>query len=122
MAAHYTITGTDRIASTMRKAGRELGDLTPVNQTVADIVARLARARAPRVTGALANATQAAATKKGAGIENVLPYFGPIHYGWPARNIEAQPYVDEAVAESRSQWFAVYEKAAADAAASVKGA
>ena len=106
----------------MRKAGHDLGDLRTVNMEAAQIFTRLARARAPRVTGALANATQAAATKDAAGITNALPYFGPIHYGWPARNIEAQPFVDEAVAESEAQWLAVYEKAADHAAESVKGA
>jgi hypothetical protein len=118
----YTITGADTVASTLRLAGRNLRDLSGANQDAAQIFAGLARARAPRVTGALANATQAVATKTTAGVENVLPYFGPIHYGWPYRNIEAQPFVDDAVEESRAQWFAVYEHAAQEAADSVRGA
>jgi hypothetical protein len=122
VAERYTITGADEVARTMRKAGRSLGDMTHAHRDAADIFASLARATAPRVSGALANATQAAATKDGAGIQNALPYFGPIHYGWPQRNIAAQPYVDEAVADSESQWLAVYQKAAQDAADSVKGA
>ena len=122
MANRITITGADTVARTMRKAGRDIGDLTAANQAAAEIVAGLARIRAPRVTGAPASATLAAATKEGAGVRNDLPYFGPIHYGWPARNIAAQPYVDEAVAESEDRWLAVYQKAAQAAADSVEGA
>lgn len=122
MPNRVTVTGTDTVARTMRKAGRDLSDLSGANQAAAEIFAALARARAPHVTGALAAQTVAVATKEGAGIANELPYFGPIHYGWPQRNIAAQPYVDEAVAESQDQWVAVYEKAAQSAADSVKGA
>ena len=118
----YTIVGATEVASTLRKAGASLKDLTKANQDAANIVAALSRARAPRLTGALANATQAYASKEGAGIRNELPYFGPIHYGWPSRNIAAQPYVDEAVAESESQWLAVYQHAAESACEMVKGA
>ena len=122
MADKVTITGADTVASTMHQAGRALGDMTHANQSAADIFAELARMRAPRLTGALANATQAAASKDAAGITNDLPYFGPIHYGWPQHNIEAQPYVDEAVADTQDQWMAVYEHAAQDACDMVRGA
>ena len=117
-----TITGTEQVSATLRKAGVSLADMTRANQDAANIVAMLARSTAPRVSGALANATQAYASKEGAGIQNVLPYFGPIHYGWPARNIAAQPYVDEAVVATETQWLAVYEHAVQDACDQVKGA
>lgn len=106
----------------MRRAGRSLGDLSSAHASAAAIFAAQARATAPRLTGALANATQAASSKEGAGIANELPYFGPIHYGWPQRNIAAQPYVDEAVADTQSEWLDVYQHAAQAAADSVKGA
>ena len=122
MAERYTITGPAEISSTMQHAGRELEDMTPAHRSAAGIFAALARARAPRVTGALANATLPVATKEGAGIVNVLPYFGPIHYGWAERNIVAQPYVDEAVVDSEDRWLAVYEHAVKAAADSVRGA
>ena len=120
--SRVTITGVEQVSSTLRKAGVSLADMTKANQDAANIVAMLARSTAPRVTGALANATLAYASKEGAGIRNVLPYFGPIHYGWPSRNIVAQPYVDEAVAATESQWLAVYEHAAQSACDQVKGA
>ena len=117
-----TITGADTVASTLKKAGRSLGDMTSAHRDAAAIFAGVARDRAPRLTGALANATQAAATKEGAGIENHLPYFGPIHYGWGERNIRAQPYVDEAVAETEGEWLSVYEHAVQKACDEVRGA
>ena len=122
MPTSVTVTGAAEVASTMRKAARQLGDMTKAHRAAADIFTTLARARAPRLTGALAAATQAAASKEGAGFQNDLPYFGPIHYGWPHRNIVAQPYVDEAVADSEAQWFAVYVRAVQDACDEVRGA
>lgn len=117
-----TVEGADRVASTMHKAARMLGDLTEQNKQAASIFTLVARQRAPRLTGALAAATMPAWDKDNAGFTNPLPYFGPIHYGWPAHDIEPNPYVDQAVDETERDWLAVYEKATADAAGQVKGA
>ena len=62
------------------------------------------------------------ADDEGAGISNPLPYFGPIHYGWAEHNITAQPFVDEAVADTEREWLAVYEHAVQEAADSGQGA
>jgi hypothetical protein len=121
-AIKATITGADTVASTMRGAGHDLGDLSAAHKDAADIFVTVARGNAPRQTGALAGATLPAYSKEGAGFSNVLPYFGPIHYGWPQHNIAANPYVDAAVADTEADWLAVYEHAAQKAADSVKGA
>jgi hypothetical protein len=119
---HATVTGADRVASTMKAAGRDIGDLTDANKAAGDIIAAGARVIAPRLTGALARATQGAGERDAAGITNMEPYFGPIHYGWPAHNIAAQPFVDTALVQTQDQWLAVYTKAAEHAADQVKGA
>ena len=118
----WTITGDVEVASTLRKAGRSLEDMTSAHASAAGIIAPAAQARAPRLTGALASATRPASSKEGAGIENALPYFGPIHYGWAERNIAAQPFVDEAVADTEREWFDVYVHAVEHACDEVKGA
>lgn len=117
-----TVTGTAELASTLRRAARDLGDMTQANMAAAKVFVAVAQARAPRLTGALAAATQPAAEKDAAGFVNALPYFGPIHYGWPARNIEAQPYVDEAVEETEDQWLEVYNRAVAEIIGQLRGA
>jgi hypothetical protein len=117
-----TVTGADTVARTLHSAADHLGNLERTNQEVANLFVNLAQDLAPRVTGALAAATQPEATEDSAGFSNALPYFGPIHYGWPAHNIEAQPFVTEAVADTAAEWMAIYEGAAADACKMVRGA
>jgi hypothetical protein len=117
-----TITGADTVASTMRKAARDVGDLTSAHRAAAGIFTAVARADAPRLTGALAAATRPEGTKDGAGVSNPLPYFGPIHYGWGKHNIAAQPFVDDAVDATQSQWIPVYERAIQAACNEVRGA
>ena len=122
MAERYTVRGADTVATTLRQAGRTLADMSKANEAAAGIIAPASRDRAPRVSGALAGATQPAWTQTKAGVTNALPYFGPIHYGWPQRNIEAQPFVDEATVATEAQWLAVYQHAAEKACEMVKGA
>jgi hypothetical protein len=122
MPTQIHVIGTEQIAATMRKAGRDVGDLTNAHRAAAAIFTPAARALAPRLTGALAGATRPEATKDGAGVSNALPYFGPIHYGWPRRNIAAHRFVDEAVTATWSQWFPIYERAIQSACDEVRGA
>ena len=116
-----SVTGADRLASTMRSAGRQIGNLSDANRKAAEVIAQASRAPAPKLTGALASATRGIGARTTVGVQNPLPYFGPIHYGWPAHNIEPQPFVDEGMAISERQWMELYEKATEDAAKSVKG-
>ena len=118
----WAVTGVSEVSRTLEKAGATLEDMTAANRAAAAIFTPVARARAPHDTGALAGATQPAATKTQAGVENHLPYFGPIHYGWPAHNIEANPFVDRAVEDTVDQWLRVYEDAVQHACDQVKGA
>jgi hypothetical protein len=122
MATSFTMIGADRVASTLHLAARAVADLTDAHRAAAAIFTPVARAQAPKLTGALAGATRPEATKYGAGVSNPLPYFGPIHYGWGKRNIAAQPFVDDAVVATQGQWVPVYEHAIAQACALVKGA
>ena len=38
-----------------------------------------------------------------------LPYAGPIHWGWPARRIEAQPFIADAAQATEPIWIPAYE-------------
>jgi hypothetical protein len=37
-----------------------------------------------------------------------VPYAGPIHWGWPARRITAQPFIQEAAVATQPAWENAY--------------
>lgn len=110
--ARVTIAGLPRLRSALRAAGRNLDDLKNANAAAAAIVAAAASARAPRRTGRLAASVRG---NRAAGRATVLaggaavPYAAPIHWGWPARHIEAQPFVSEAAQATEATWTAAYQ-------------
>jgi hypothetical protein len=74
-------------------------------------VVRAAEPTAPRRSGALAatlrgSGTQAAAIVRAG--RGSVPYAGPIHWGWPARHIPAQPWIYDAAQRSTEQWTGLY--------------
>lgn len=73
------------------------------------------RDRSPRVSGALGASMQADVTGSGVGFTSALPYFGAIHNGWPAHNIEPQPFVEDAVLAAESEIVDVYAEHIDDA-------
>ena len=111
--ATVTVEGLNRFVSTLKRAGVDLDDMKEANAKVGNIVAGAAESRAPRRSGKLAasirSARQARRARVVAGRASV-PYAGPIHWGWPARNITAQPFLTEAARATESQWFPEYVK------------
>lgn len=76
-------------------------------------VAATAQSRAPVLSGALQSTVRAGATQRGAVVRAggaKAPYAGPIHFGWPARNIKAQPFLYNAADARRSAVVKVYER------------
>jgi HK97 gp10 family phage protein len=92
----------------LREFNRALRKLPPeykteqkaIHKKVAEPVARAAEPRAPRKSGRLAASIRAQGTQRegrvAAGGASV-PYAGPIHFGWSARNIEPQPFLTDAL-------------------------
>ena len=79
------------------------------HKAAAELVAPTAQAKAPKRTGTLAanirplgSVTKAQVAVGGARV----PYAGPIHGGWAARNIAPQPFLTDAVSE---EWPQIYE-------------
>lgn len=113
-SASVVITGLPRLRSALRQAGGDLADLKDANAAAAALVAGAASARAPRRTGRLAasvrgNRAVGRATVLAGGA--AVPYAGPIHWGWPARGIEANPFASEAARATESVWVPIYEAA-----------
>ena len=118
------VEGARQLRKTLRAAGDDLEDLKAANQQAASIAATAAKAGAPRVSGTLAGDIRASGTKT-AGIVRAgrkkIPYAGPIHWGWPARGIEAQPYMTEGAQRTESIWVPLYQELMDDAIKKVKG-
>lgn len=88
--------------------GRDLGDLDHAHAAAGRLLVSRAGNRSPRVSGALGASLQADVAGDGFAITSALPYFGPIHQGWPARNIEAQPFVVDTVVAAEAEVVDVY--------------
>ena len=97
----------------MKRMGQDLKQLTAVHRAAADKVAADARLRAPVRTGRLRKSIRAGATTKHGSVSaggRLVPYAGPIHFGWPRRNIEPQPFLYDALDHRRAEVIELYEK------------
>lgn len=123
--AVVSVVGLARLRRDLRRAGEGLDELKAANAAAAAIVAAAAEARAPRgPTGRLAASVRgnksASRASVSAGRASV-PYAGPIHYGWPARGIEANPFVTDAAQATESLWLPAYEQDVERVAGSLDG-
>ena len=116
--ASIQVEGAPQLRRALKKAGDRAEDLKAAHRSGAERVADRARSLVPRLDGDLARTIKVKATKTSAGVvaggTPLVPYAGPIHYGWRARNIEPQPFLTDALADERDRIAEEYEKAAAD--------
>ena len=97
----------------LQKMEIDLKDFKAINRLIAENVANEARGRAPRDTGTLAGDVRAGATKTRAYVSvgrKRIRYAGPIHFGWPKRNIEPNPFLYEAMDSRADDVREVYAK------------
>lgn len=105
------IEGLDELARSMRKAGVDIDELKDAHWRAASIVAARAAQIAPQRTGKLAGSIRAARQVKRARVmagRTSVPYAAPIHWGWPAHNISANPYMSNAAQQTEPEWTAAY--------------
>lgn len=79
-------------------------DLKEANSKIGAVVAQTAKATAPYESGSLAGSIRQNRAKQKIQIKAGgarVPYAGVIEYGWPLRNIEAQPYLRRAAWDKR---------------------
>lgn len=82
--------------------------LRHANKRIADVVRDTARRKASRFrkTGRFEKSITSRASTRSAyvkgGSDVRVPYFGPINFGWPARNIEPQEVLYSSLAEESS--------------------
>ena len=113
MAESIKATGVKELRRELRRMGDDLEDLKALNLDVATLVSDRAKDLVPRRTGTLADTIRPAGTKTAgrvrAGFKRV-PYAGVIHFGFPARRIEPQPFLYDALDQRRGEVFDAYFK------------
>jgi hypothetical protein len=106
------VEGAARLRRTLRAAGSDLEDLKAAHRSASQIVADAAADAAPVRSGLLRDTVRASGTKT-AGIVRAgfarVPYAGPIHWGWPARGIRANPFISDAARATEGRWLGEYQ-------------
>lgn len=115
------VKGAAQLADTLKAAGDELADMKAANEAVGSMVVGKARALAPKVSGALAASVSATVVLAGIDVAADAVYAGPIHWGWPAHNIAAQPFIQEAILSTEPQTLQLYEDEVNRILSQVKG-
>lgn len=124
------VDGARQLRKTLREASEGAADLKPVHKAVGDIVTTRGSGIAPRGdTGNLANSVRTGATKTATVVRagnnrktaSGVPYAAPIHWGWPERNIQAQPFLAEAAKDTENQWVKLYMQKVEELLDQIKG-
>lgn len=104
----YKVDGLTELRKAIRDAEPELkAELREAYKNTALAVAGRAYQLAPQYTGDLAGSIRPVATIASASVSagsSSVPYAGPIHWGWPKRNIVAQPFIAQAL---KQQWTGI---------------
>lgn len=107
------VRGAKELRKSLKAAGDDLAELKTVHQAVGNMVVGAARGLAPTRSGALAGSIRASRLAGGVALKagsGSIPYAGPIHWGWPARNIKATPFIMDAAMATESEWVGLYEE------------
>jgi hypothetical protein len=120
--ANTEVIGNETLAFTLRRFAAGLDDMAPTHRAAARVALEAARSRAPVKTGQLRASGGVAASGGYGDVIFSAPYAGPIHWGWPARHIAANPFAARGVEQSMDQWLDVYADAIEDDLGKVKGA
>lgn len=113
MSDQVEVKGATELARALVKAGVAVEDLTKVNGEIAQIVTALAKALAPKRTGALAASGHTGASKSRASVvfgSASVSYAPAVHWGVPSRGQAAQPFATDARDRTEGQWTREYEK------------
>lgn len=105
------VLGAKGLRRTLKEAGLSVQDLKDSHAKVAKLVETEARPDTPVRTGKLKRSMRSSGTQTAAIVRvgtAAVPYAGPVHWGWEARHIKAQPWVWEEAQHSEPQWLNLY--------------
>ena len=95
-----SVENVKQVQNTLDKLSVELERNSALNKELSSTLSQKASALAPYLTGALASSVQGNPSDTKAQIlagSVAVPYAGVQEYGWPEKNIKAQPYLRPAV-------------------------
>ncbi|CAB4135447.1 Bacteriophage HK97-gp10, putative tail-component [uncultured Caudovirales phage] len=108
------ITGLADVNKALRSMSKDTRDsMKETHKRAAEIVIQGAKRYVPVVTGRLAASIRNSSTQRMGRVRvgsASVPYAGPIHFGWPARQIKPQPFIYDALDGRRAEVAAVYVK------------
>lgn len=111
------IEGGRKLRRAFREVGDDMSDLKELHKRLADDVADSAKRKVPVRSGRLQRSIRGSGTKTAARVRagnnrksgpSSVPYSGPIHFGWGARNIKPQPFMYEALDDRREAVVRAY--------------
>jgi hypothetical protein len=123
--AQIRIIGEARLVATLEQAAKLIADMSDGFAKAGEIVSSAGASAAPRRSGRLASSVAPVRGGGGPGtatITSPIVYAVPIHWGRPAHNIEANPFLIRAADRSESQWLGALEADAQRICNDVEGA
>jgi hypothetical protein len=115
------VEGLARLRRDLDTLGRG-GLIGDAMREVEDVVTDAASVLAPVRTGRMRNRTRGSSSKYRATVRAAVVYAPPIHWGWPSRGIEAQPWLSQAAEATEPLWSGIVQEAVQDALDAVRGA
>jgi hypothetical protein len=109
--AALQVLGARGLRTTLKQAGLSVQDLKDSHAKVAELVQRGSAPEAPVRSGKLKRSMRSSGTQTAAIVRAgtaAVPYAGPIHWGWEARHIAAQPWIWKEAQDSEPQWLELY--------------
>lgn len=116
------LVGEDRLAYTIKRAGRRLDDeVGDANREVTQYVQSRARVLAPVRTGRLMSSITTGSDSEIGEVGTPLVYGAVQEFGWPGHGIRAQRYLARAAGQARARATASYINAARESVRGIKG-
>jgi phage gpG-like protein len=122
MGETVTVKGARELRATTLRAAAELSRMDAADSRAGAYLTQRAKGMAPRVTGRLAGSIRAGRTKDAATVTAGAVYAGVIHWGWPARNISAQPFLVDALTAGEPTVATIYMGEVTQIVGTIKGA
>lgn len=120
------VSGERELRKRLRAVEGGMQKLKDEHRWIADFVLSKSSPGTPRRSGRLAGTGRASGTGTASvvrfGRGASVPYAGPVHYGWPARNIQPHPWVITAALGTERTWVAHYENTIRDLVERTPGA
>jgi hypothetical protein len=119
------VRGARTLRRDLKRAGIAVHDLKQAHAAAAKVVEIAADPRTPRRSGELADTLRSSGTARAAIVRagNARhPYAGPVHWGWPSRNIHAQPWIAETAEDTQPATTQLYLNAVQTIIDAIEGA